>query len=33
MEESRGIKFDSLLHTLCYQNQMDNVYAGKGLTL
>ena len=30
MEESRGIKFDNLLHALCYQNQMDNVDVGKG---
>ena len=27
--ESHGTKFGSFFHTSCYQNQMDNVCAGK----
>ena len=29
LEESRDTKSDSFFHTLCYQNQMDNAWAGK----
>ena len=25
LEESLGTKFESMFHTLCYHNQMDNV--------
>ena len=32
MEEPRGTKYESLIRTVCYRNEMDNVCAGKELT-